>query len=91
MKSAHLTQLGASALALSVATHLHASEFPKLPARTIGVQVRSRVSPPTTPTSRLPASVSCASGMERQPRAKAYQKQVSDAFAAAGPLACRCS
>jgi hypothetical protein len=87
MKSAHLKQLGASALlALSVATHVHASElFPNLPARTIGVQVKIQNFTADDATNIKAAGFSFVrfGVWSDSLSAKAYQKQVSDAFAAA--------
>lgn len=87
MKSAHLKRLSASVLlALSAATQVHASElFPNLPARTIGVQVKIQ-----NFTAEDAAHIKAAGfsfvrfGVWSDSlSAKAYQKQVSDAFAAA--------
>lgn len=87
MKSAHLKRLSASLLlALSAAPQVHASElFPNLPAKTIGIQVKIQN------FSAEDAAHIKASGFSfvrfgvwsDSLSAKAYQKQVSDAFAAA--------
>lgn len=88
MKSAHLKRLSASVLlALTATTQLQASElFPTLPARTIGVQVKIQ-----NFTAEDAAHIKAAGfsfvrfGVWSDSlSAKAYQKQVSDAFAAAG-------
>jgi polysaccharide biosynthesis protein PslG len=87
MKSAHLKGLGAlSLIALSASTQTHASElFPNLPSRTIGVQVKIQK------FSAADASQIKAAGFgfvrfgvwSDSLSAATYQKQVSDAFAAA--------
>lgn len=87
MKSAHLKGLGAlSLIALSATTQTHASElFPNLPSRTIGVQVKIQK------FSAADASQIKAAGFgfvrfgvwSDSLSAATYQKQVSDAFAAA--------
>lgn len=87
MKSAHLKRLGALALmAMGATTPLHASEtFPNLPAKNIGVQVKIQ-----NFTAADAAQIKSAGfGFVRfgvwsdSLTAKAYQQQVSDAFAAA--------
>ena len=87
MQSAHLKRLSASLLlALSAAPQVHASElFPNLPAKTVGIQVKIQN------FSAEDAGHIKASGFSfvrfgvwsDSLSAKAYQKQVSDAFAAA--------
>lgn len=87
MKSAHLKGLGAlSLIALSATTQTHASElFPNLPSRTIGIQVKIQK------FSAADASQIKAAGFgfvrfgvwSDSLSAATYQKQVSDAFAAA--------
>ncbi len=86
MKSVHLKKLGALALMMLGATQVHASElFPNLPARNIGVQVKIQ-----NFTAADAAQIKTAGfgfvrfgvWSESLP-AKAYQQQVSDAFAAA--------
>ena len=87
MKSAHLKRLGALALmTLGATTQLHASEtFPNLPAKNIGVQVKIQ-----NFSAADAAQIKTAGfGFVRfgvwsdSLTAKAYQQQVSDAFAAA--------
>ncbi|KAE9646957.1 glycosyl hydrolase family 5 [Pseudomonas sp. PB106] len=87
MKSTHLKKLGALALTMLGATaQVHASElFPNLPAKNIGVQVKIQ-----NFTAADAAQIKTAGfGFVRfgvwsdSLTAKAYQQQVSDAFAAA--------
>ncbi|QAX86010.1 glycosyl hydrolase family 5 [Pseudomonas sp. DTU12.3] len=86
MKSVHLKKLGALALLMLGATQVHASElFPNLPAKNIGVQVKIQ-----NFTAADAAQIKTAGfGFVRfgvwseSLTAKAYQQQVSDAFAAA--------
>ena len=87
MKTTHLKKLGALALMMAgAATQVHASElFPNLPAKNIGVQVKIQ-----NFTAADAAQIKSAGfGFVRfgvwsdSLTAKAYQKQVSDAFAAA--------
>ncbi|MFZ3284186.1 cellulase family glycosylhydrolase [Pseudomonas sp.] len=86
MKSVHLKKLGALALIVLGATQVHASElFPNLPAKNIGVQVKIQ-----NFTAADAAQIKTAGfGFVRfgvwseSLTAKAYQQQVSDAFAAA--------
>ncbi|MFI8224072.1 cellulase family glycosylhydrolase [Pseudomonas sp. NPDC085632] len=86
MKSVHLKKLGALALMVLGATQVHASElFPNLPAKNIGVQVKIQ-----NFTAADAAQIKTAGfGFVRfgvwseSLTAKAYQQQVSDAFAAA--------
>ncbi|WP_277758604.1 cellulase family glycosylhydrolase [Pseudomonas sp. A34-9] len=86
MKSTHLKRLGALALMALGATQVHASElFPNLPAKNIGVQVKIQ-----NFTAADAAQIKTAGfGFVRfgvwseSLTAKAYQQQVSDAFAAA--------
>ncbi|WP_131108647.1 glycosyl hydrolase family 5 [Pseudomonas sp. Sample_10] len=87
MKSAHLKRLGAlSLIALGATTQVQASElFPNLPTKTIGVQVKIQS------FSAADAAQIKAAGFSfvrfgvwsDSLTAAAYQKQVSDAFAAA--------
>jgi hypothetical protein len=87
MKSPHLKKLGALALtALSAATHVHASElFPNLPTRTIGVQVKIQNFTAADAAQIKSAGFSFVrfGVWSDSLTAKAYQQQVSDAFAAA--------
>ena len=87
MKSAHLKRLSASLLlVLSAANHTQASElFPNLPGKTFGIQVKIQKF-----TAADAAEIKAAGftfvrfGVWSDSlTAKAYQKQVSDAFAAA--------
>ncbi len=86
MKPTHLKRLGALALMALGATQVHASAlFPNLPAKNIGVQVKIQ-----NFTATDAAQIKSAGfGFVRfgvwsdSLTAKAYQKQVSDAFAAA--------
>lgn len=87
MKSAHLKRLSASLLlVLSAANHTQASElFPNLPGKTFGIQVKIQ-----NFTAADAAEIKAAGftfvrfGVWSDSlTAKAYQKQVSDAFAAA--------
>ncbi|WP_339450964.1 glycosyl hydrolase family 5 [Pseudomonas sp. EA_5y_Pfl2_R50] len=87
MKSTHLNKLGALVLTMLGATpQVHASElFPNLPAKNIGVQVKIQ----NFSTADAAQIKSAGFGFVRfgvwsdSLGAKAYQKQVSDAFAAA--------
>jgi hypothetical protein len=87
MKSPHLKKLGALALtALSAATHVHASElFPNLPTRTIGVQVKIQNFTAADAAQIKSAGFSFVrfGVWSDSLTAKAYQQQVSNAFAAA--------
>ncbi|WP_339433363.1 MULTISPECIES: glycosyl hydrolase family 5 [unclassified Pseudomonas] len=88
MKSAHLIRFSASALlALSAATHVQASDlFPNLPARTIGVQVKIQNFSADDAAHIKAAGFSFVrfGVWSDSLSARAYQQQVSDAFAAAG-------
>jgi hypothetical protein len=87
MKSPHLKKLGALALtALSAATQVHASElFPNLPTRTIGVQVKIQNFTAADAAQIKSAGFSFVrfGVWSDSLTAKAYQQQVSNAFAAA--------
>lgn len=88
MKIKHLKKIGALALMIAGATtQVHASEtFPNLPAKNIGVQVKIQ----NFSAADAAQIKSAGFGFVRfgvwsdSLTAKAYQKQVSDAFAAAG-------
>jgi hypothetical protein len=86
MKTTHLKKLGALALMTMAATQVQGSElFPNLPAKNIGVQVKIQ----NFTTADAAQIKSAGFGFVRfgvwseSLTAKAYQKQVSDAFAAA--------
>lgn len=86
MKSAHLKRLASALLALSAVTHAHASElFPNLPAKTIGVQVKIQNFTVEDAAHIKAAGFSFVrfGVWSDSLSAKAYQQQVSDAFAAA--------
>lgn len=87
MKSAHLKHLGAATLLmLSANAQVHASTlFPSLPTRTIGVQVKIQNFTPTDAEQIKAAGFSFVrfGVWSDSLGAKAYQKQISDAFAAA--------
>ncbi|MBV4487526.1 cellulase family glycosylhydrolase [Pseudomonas sp. SWRI153] len=88
MKSAQLKKLGALALmALGATSQVHASElFPNLPAKTIGVQVKIQSFTAADAEQIKAAGFSFVrfGVWSDSLTAKSYQKQVSDAFAAAG-------
>ncbi|MFJ2320293.1 glycosyl hydrolase family 5 [Pseudomonas sp. NPDC087817] len=86
MKPAHLKRLAPALLALSALTQVHASElFPNLPAKTIGVQVKIQNFSAEDAAHIKDAGFSFVrfGVWSDSLTAKAYQKQVSDAFAAA--------
>ncbi|MBC3271645.1 glycosyl hydrolase family 5 [Pseudomonas sp. SWRI81] len=87
MKSAHLNKLGALALmALGATSQVHASElFPNLPAKTIGVQVKIQSFTAADAAQIKAAGFSFVrfGVWSDSLTAQTYQKQVSDAFAAA--------
>lgn len=88
MKAAHLKRLGAlSLLMLSTATPVHASElFPALPHRTVGVQVKVQSFSANDAAQIKAAGFSFVrlGAWSDSLGDKTYQKQLSDAFAAAG-------
>ncbi|MGY2441547.1 glycosyl hydrolase family 5 [Pseudomonas sp. SDO52101_S400] len=88
MKSAHIKRLGAlSLLMLSAAPSLHASElFPALPHRTVGVQVKVQNFSAADAAQIKAAGFSFVrlGAWSDSLGDKAYQKQLGDAFAAAG-------
>ena len=88
MKSAHIKRLGAlSLLMLSAAPSLHASElFPALPHRTVGVQVKVQNFSAADAVQIKAAGFSFVrlGAWSDSLGDNAYQKQLGDAFAAAG-------
>ncbi|UIN54722.1 glycosyl hydrolase family 5 [Pseudomonas kribbensis] len=86
MKSAHLKHLGAALLMLGAAAQVQASElFPALPAKTIGVQVKiQNFTAADAEQIKAAGFTFVRFGVWSDSLgAKAYQKQISDAFAAA--------
>ena len=86
MKSAPLKRLAPALLALSALTQVHASElFPNLPAKTIGVQVKIQnfTAEDAAHIKESGFSFVRFGVWSDSLTAKAYQKQVSDAFTAA--------
>lgn len=94
MKSAQRNKLAALVLmAIGATSQVHASElFPNLPAKTIGVQVKLQSFTAADAAQIKAAGFSFVrfGVWSDSLTAKAYQKQVSDAFAAAASAGCRC-